>query len=84
MNVQSALLAQFRNAARDPEPEFDRDAFAEPELSHLDPIVSAAILVTSAFRLARRVGADHHAPSADQRGRVLGGRARRGVGLITL
>lgn len=51
MNVQSALLAQFRNAARDPEPELDRDAFAEPELSHLDPIVSAAILVTSAFRL---------------------------------
>jgi hypothetical protein len=51
MNVQSALLAQFRNAARDPEPELDRDAFAEPELSHLDPIVSAAVLVTSAFRL---------------------------------
>jgi hypothetical protein len=51
MNVQSALLAQFRNAARDPEPELDRDALAESELSHLDPIVSAAILVTSAFRL---------------------------------
>jgi hypothetical protein len=51
MNVQSALLAQFRNAARDPEPELDREAFAEPELSHLDPIVSAAVLVTSAFRL---------------------------------
>ena len=32
MHVQSALLAQFRNAARDPEPELDRDAFAEPEL----------------------------------------------------
>jgi hypothetical protein len=51
MNVQSALLAQFRNAARDPEPELDREAFAEPELSHLDPILSAAVLVTSAFRL---------------------------------
>jgi hypothetical protein len=51
MNVQSALLAQFRNAARDPEPELDREAFVEPELSHLDPIVSAAVLVTSAFRL---------------------------------
>ena len=49
MNVQSALLAQFRNAARDP--ELDREAFAEPELSHLDPILSAAVLVTSAFRL---------------------------------
>ena len=51
MNVQSALLAQFRNAARDPEPELDHETFAEPELSHLDPIVSAAVLVTSAFRL---------------------------------
>jgi hypothetical protein len=51
MNVQSALLAQFRNAARDPEPELEREAFAEPELSHLDPILSAAVLVTSAFRL---------------------------------
>ena len=51
MNVQSALLAQFRTAARDPEPELDSEVFAEPELSHLDPIVSAAVLVTSAFRL---------------------------------
>jgi hypothetical protein len=51
MNVQSALLAQFRSAARDPEPVLDDELLAERELSHLDPIVSAALLVTSAFRL---------------------------------
>ena len=52
MHVQSALLAQFRNAAaRDAEPEVEREVSAERELSHLDPIVSAALLVTSAFRL---------------------------------
>ena len=31
--------------------ELDREPAAEMELSHLDPIVSAALLVTSAFRL---------------------------------
>ncbi len=51
MNVQSALLAHFGNAARVPEAALDREPPAEQELSRLDPVVSAALLVTSAFRL---------------------------------
>ena len=57
MNVQSALLAQFKDV-----PAFARNAeaapasLAEQELTALEPIVSAALLVTSAFRMRDETG----------------------------
>lgn len=57
MNVQSAVLAQLKDVpacARAVETAgFDP---AERELAELEPIVSAALLVTSAFRMRDETG----------------------------
>ena len=57
MNVQSALLAQFKDVpACARSTEAAPASLAEQELSELEPIVSAALLVTSAFRMRDEPG----------------------------
>jgi hypothetical protein len=52
MNLHSALLAQFKDAAENAAIEpLEEELPVEQELSSLDPIISAALLVSSAFRM---------------------------------
>jgi hypothetical protein len=57
MNVRSALLAQFKDlpaCAR--AVEAVSESPAEQELAEVEPIVSAALLVSSAFRMRDEAG----------------------------
>ena len=59
MNLQSALLARVSDAAacaRTPDPELGFGLIGTQEIAGVDPIVTAALLVTGAFRMRDEVG----------------------------